>query len=181
MDRSVREIAITGLEKVRGIRHIVRRDLMGKIHDPGLGIDVEDDALHAGDEIVALAEIRQQRDERDRYRHDKDQTRMLEGGSGQIEWCGGIRVDIGGYNSSKRISITSYSTTFAGVVTSTMSPTRLPMRARPTGDWTEMRENFKSASSCPTRVYCFWLAPPARSAPRWRRTRPFRWCAPQCR
>jgi len=38
---------------------------MGQVYDAGLGIDVEDNALHARHEIIALAEIRQQRDEGD--------------------------------------------------------------------------------------------------------------------
>ena len=60
------------------------------------------------------------------------------------------------HSSSNLISTTSYSTTFAGVVTSTKSPTLLPMRARPTGDCTEILLNFMSASSWPTSVYCFF-------------------------
>ena len=39
-----------------------------------------------------------------------------------------------GYNSSKRISTTSYSTILTGVFTSTKSPTRFPISALPTGD-----------------------------------------------
>src|SRR5207249_7330565 len=57
------------------------------------------------------------------------------------------------YMSSKQMLTTSYSTTLAGVLTSTVSPTRLPMRARPTGDWTEILPFFRSPSSGPTSVY----------------------------
>ena len=65
MDCAVWKITVTGLEQVSGIRHVVRRDVMREVHDLRLGIDVEDDALHARHEIVALAEIRQQSDKRD--------------------------------------------------------------------------------------------------------------------
>jgi len=73
----------------------VRRHVMGEIHEPGLRVDVEDDALHAGDEIVAFAEIRQQRDERDRYRHGADKTWIQEGGSAQVRDWESVLVDIG--------------------------------------------------------------------------------------
>ena len=63
MDGAIRKIAIAGFEQIRSIRHIVRRDVMREIYDLRLRIDVENHTLETRDEIIAVAEIRQQRDE----------------------------------------------------------------------------------------------------------------------
>ena len=80
---------------------------MGEIDDTSFWANREDHPFHARHERVPITEIGQQRDEPQRVRH---------------------------YSSSKRISITSYSTILTGVLTSTKSPTRFPINALPTGD-----------------------------------------------
>ncbi|GBL40233.1 hypothetical protein EMGBD2_14910 [Nitrospirota bacterium] len=75
--------------------------------ESGLEIDGENHPLHARHERVPIFEVGEQRNAPRRGRD---------------------------YNSSKRISTTSYSTIFTGVLTSTNSPTRLPISALPTGD-----------------------------------------------
>ena len=84
------------------------RHVMREIDEGGVGIDGEDHPFHTRHERVPIAEIGQQRDE-----------------------PGGCAAP---YNSSKRISTTSYSTILTGVFTSTKSPTRFPISALPTGD-----------------------------------------------
>jgi hypothetical protein len=42
---------------------------MRQIDDPSLRIDIEDHALHAGDEVIAIAKIGQQCNERNGRRH----------------------------------------------------------------------------------------------------------------
>src|SRR5438094_8164598 len=118
MHRAVREVAIAGFQEIGRFLDLLRGDLVGEVDDPGLGVDPADHPFYAGDEIVSLAEVGQQGDDGNRSRHGPPQS------------------------SSNLMSLISYSTTRAGVVTSTRSPTRRPISARPTGDWTEMRPFF---------------------------------------
>src|ERR1700752_1533050 len=118
MDRAWGKVAGRGIQEIGAGADVVRGDVVGQVDDLGVRVDAEDHALHAADEDVGGAEVRQQGDDgrRDRFRAVRRP-------------CHGR-----GYLSSKQMLRTSYSTTLAGVLTSTVSPTRLPMRARPTGD-----------------------------------------------
>src|SRR5579863_2103987 len=47
----------------RAVEQIVRKDFVRDVHDVGVGIDVQDDALHRADQKVSGAKIRGQRDD----------------------------------------------------------------------------------------------------------------------
>src|SRR5688572_3367611 len=69
MDGAFGEISIAGLPEVRAILDVVRGHPMTQVHDGRLRVDRKDDPLHAGHEPIAVAEIRQEGDDRRRVRH----------------------------------------------------------------------------------------------------------------
>ena len=66
-----------GWEFARGVaqdksggEHILRRNLVGDIHELGLRCDAQNDPLHRADVVIAPAKIRRQRDDWGRTPHE---------------------------------------------------------------------------------------------------------------
>src|SRR5262245_7838874 len=69
VDGAFRKFTIAGLENIAGFVNLVWSDLVRKIDDRRMGVDGENHPLHARHEPIAVAEIRQESDERARRRH----------------------------------------------------------------------------------------------------------------
>ena len=69
MNGAGRKLTIAGLEEIAGFVDSVRSDLMGEIDDASVWVNREDRTFHGGDEPIAVAEIRQERNESQRVRH----------------------------------------------------------------------------------------------------------------
>ena len=65
-----RELARGVAQNKGGGEHILRRNLVGNIHELGLRCDAQDDPLHRADVVIATAKIRRQRDDWDRTLHE---------------------------------------------------------------------------------------------------------------
>ena len=63
MDRAVRKIAVRGLQEIGGRLDLLGRHMMREVHETSLGINPQDDPLHARDKVVAVSKVGQQGDE----------------------------------------------------------------------------------------------------------------------
>ena len=59
------EEGIGSVEHVGGLADVLRRDVVSDVHQPGIGRDVEDDALHSPYVAVGCAKVGGEGDERD--------------------------------------------------------------------------------------------------------------------
>jgi hypothetical protein len=57
-------MAVAGAKHITRFIDLMRRDLVGYIDDPGIGVEGQDHTLHARDEPVALTKICQKGNER---------------------------------------------------------------------------------------------------------------------
>src|SRR6478672_7430008 len=70
MDGAVRKILVARLPRIGAVLDVMGADMMGEIDDRGLGIDRENDPLHAGHEPISVPKISQESDDRGGMRHE---------------------------------------------------------------------------------------------------------------
>src|SRR3990172_9348845 len=63
MDRPLRKVTVSRLKHKGGLSNPMRWNLMGNVHNGGLGVDAQDHPFHAGYERIRRAEIGEQGDD----------------------------------------------------------------------------------------------------------------------